>query len=470
MRKGGYREGAGTRKLGSNRPCLYASCCASVTGIMNDFGASPLPAFLPAARPAPRYRRPGYRRHSVRLSWRILEWCGVAIALFLVSGAVFPLLLMAQSGSLGDSERGLLRLLQLPVIAITLVLLGRHLGALLLAIRRTLPMFTLSMMAFASVFWSIAPAITLRRAIALLVAMLLAYLLAIRFTPRQLLVLFSSVLGTCLGLSLLAGVIAPQIAFMPDETGLRGIYTHKNVLGWAACLAFILALGLMADAGGRLFRRGVALLLASIVCLVLSQSSTSLLAAITGLVLFGFYTLLHRKRGLARALLVLVVLQLAALLLLFLGEFLVPFLESLGKDATLTGRVPLWHLVDGYIAQRPWQGYGYGAFWSQSNPAKFVIEAALQWVPPHAHNGYRDMLLNFGIPGLLLLVVTIVRAIRRGGVLLCAQPEAGWAWMNVSIGVMVVLNLSESNFLAQNDIQSLMMMTVVAMFGLRAPR
>jgi exopolysaccharide production protein ExoQ len=400
----------------------------------------------------------------------MLEWWGVAIALFLLSGAVFPLMLMVQSGSLDEGQRGVLRLLQLPVIAITLVLLGRHLGELLLAIRRTLPMFTLSLMAFASVFWSIAPSITLRRAIALLAAMLLAYLLAIRFSPRQLLVLFSSVLGACLGLSLIVGVLAPQIAFMPDDTGLRGIYTHKNVLGWAACLGFILSLGLMADAGGRLFRRGVALLLASVACLVLSESSTSLLAAVTGLVLFGFYALLHRKAGLARAILVLVVLQLAAIMLLFLSEFLVPFLESLGRDATLTGRVPLWHLVDGYIAQRPWLGYGYGAFWSASNPAKYVIDETLQWIPPHAHNGYRDMLLNFGVPGLVLLVLAVVRTIRRGAVLLCAQPTEGWRWMNVSIGVMVVLNLSESNFLAQNDIQSLMMMTVIAMFGLRAPR
>ncbi|WP_156023933.1 O-antigen ligase family protein [Thioclava indica] len=429
-----------------------------------------MPAFTSATRSAlPANGRPA-RRHAVRLSWRALEWWGVAIALFLLSGAVFPLLLMVQSGSLGDSERGVLRLLQIPVIAITVILLGRHLGALLLAIRRTLPMFMLALLAFTSTFWSIAPSITLRRAIALMAAMLLAYLLAIRFTPRQLLVLFSSILGACLGLSLIAGMLAPQIAFMPDDTGLRGIYTHKNVLGWAASLAFILALGLMADAGGRLFRRGVALLLASIACLVLSQSSTSLLAAITGLTLFGFYTLLQRKRGLARALLVLVALQLAALCLLFLGEFLVPVLESLGRDTTLTGRVPLWHLVDGYIGQRPWQGYGYGAFWSAANPAKYVIEETLQWIPPHAHNGYRDMLLNFGVPGLVLLMLTIARAIRRGGVLLCAQPEAGWAWMNVSIGVMVVLNLSESNFLAQNDIQSLMMMTVIAMFGLRAPR
>ena len=225
----------------------------------------------------------------------------------------------------------------------------------------------------------------------------------------------------------------------------------------------------MSDDNRRLFWSGVALIMISTACLLLSQSSTSLLAAAAGLVLSGFYALLHRKQGLARALLVLVVLQLAAVFLLFLGEFLVSLLESLGKDATLTGRVPLWHLVDANIAQRRWLGYGYGAFWSASNPAKFAIEETLQWTPPHAHNGYRDVLLNFGIPGLMLLVLSLVRAIRRGGVLLCAQPEAGWGWMNVSIGVMVVLNLSESNFLAQNDIQSLLMMTVIAMFGLRAP-
>ena len=144
--------------------------------------------------PAPLPLRP-----AVRLSWRRLEWCGVAIALFLLSGAVFPLLLMAQTGELSESERALLRLLQLPVIAITVILLGRHLGGLLLAIRRSLPMFLMALLAFTSVFWSIAPSITLRRAIALLAAMLLAYLLAIRFTPRQLLVLLSSVLGFAWG-------------------------------------------------------------------------------------------------------------------------------------------------------------------------------------------------------------------------------------------------------------------------------
>lgn len=423
-----------------------------------------MPARFSATAPIVNHLRPGLRLH-----WRSLEWGGAAIAIFLLSGAVFPLLLMVRNGELGDTERGILRLLQLPVIAITLILLARHLRPLLLALRRTLPLVLLSLMAFASTFWSISPSISLRRAVALIASILLAYLLAIRFTPRQLLVLFSSIIGLCVGLSLLTAIVAPQIAFMPDGTGMRGIYTHKNVLGWAACLGFILAIGLIADVGRKFVTHGVLLLTASTACLLLSTSSTSLLAAVCGLILFGFYALLRRTSGLARAVLILVALQLAAILLLFLGEFLVSLLESMGKDATLTGRVPLWALVDGYIAQRPWLGYGYQAFWTPENHASLKIVETLQWTPPHAHNGYRDVLLNFGMLGLVLLMATVVSAIRRGAALHCNAPTSGWAWMNVTIGVMLVLNLSESNFLAQNDIQWLLMMTVVAIFALRTP-
>ena len=38
-------------------------------------------------------------------------------------------------------------------------------------------------------------------------------------------------------------------------------------------------------------------------------------------------------------------------------------LSSIGKDATLTGRVDLWPAVLDKIWQRPWLGYGFSEFW-----------------------------------------------------------------------------------------------------------
>ena len=70
--------------------------------------------------------------------------------------------------------------------AIVGLLLTRCRDQLRLAVSRSLPLAVLLLLPFASVLWSISGSISLRRAIALLASMALAYVLAIRFTPRQL--------------------------------------------------------------------------------------------------------------------------------------------------------------------------------------------------------------------------------------------------------------------------------------------
>ncbi|MGV8988312.1 MAG: hypothetical protein ACOH2H_18735 [Cypionkella sp.] len=63
------------------------------------------------------------------------------------------------------------------------------------------------------------------------------------------------------------------------------------------------------------------------------------------------------------AILILLAPQATVVILLSLDLLLVPLLEALCKDATLAGRVPLWAMVDMCIAERPWLGYAYQAFW-----------------------------------------------------------------------------------------------------------
>ncbi len=401
--------------------------------------------------------------------WRKVEWYGTWISLFLMSGAVFPLMLDQMNGGLGDAERAKLRLLLMPILLFTLILTARHPGQLVLAMRRTLPLALLAGLAIVSTLWSIEPKITLRRAIGLDLTMLLSYLIAIRFTPRQLLSLMSSVLGLSLIASLLLAVASPSIAFMPDGTGLRGVYTHKNVLGWAACISTILAFGLMSDPARQFRRRGKVLLVTSLICLAIAGSASSIFSLLVGTSLLGFYKLLPKTRGIGHVMLLLLALELAAIVLVVLSVFLVPFLESLGRDATLTGRIPLWALVDQRIATRPWLGFGYQAFWAPDKREVLAIFGQVQWMPPHSHNGYRDLLLNFGVVGLVLFAVILVQAMCQGAALHRAAPKEGWAWMNVVIGVMLALNLTESNFVVQNDIYSLLLMTIFVMFALRAP-
>ena len=408
---------------------------------------------------------------GLALRWRTLEWWGCGGALMLQTGVLFPLLMAGDGEGLSDAAMARLRLLALPGYLVTLVLLAHRPGRSLLALRRTLLLSVLALLPFVSVLWSVSPSISLRRAVGLLLSLLLAYLIATRFTPRQLLVLVGAVLGACMALSLALVVVQPGLAWMPSGDGLRGAFLHKNVLGWYAALATFVGAVMASDRASGRRGLGLALFLASLACLIASQSATALLVALSAPGLAWFYAALARRRGLGRTLLVLVVVQLVALLLLSLHAFLGPLLEALDKDPTLTGRVPLWALVDAQIGHGLVLGFGYGAFWTPVNPEAWRIWGEIGWMAPHAHNGYRDTLLSFGIGGAAIFAVVLAGALWRGARLQIRAPGEGWLWLNVWFGMFLVMNLTESLFLVPNAFLFTLFAAAIVMVSIpaRAP-
>ncbi len=84
---------------------------------------------------------------------------------------------------------------------------------------------------------------------------------------------------------------------------------------------------------------------------------------------------------------------------------------GLGKDLTLTGRTEFWpQLIEG-ANQRPWFGYGFDAFFRQDEigeqtPAYFIYTTN-GFQPRTAHNGAIAILLSFGYPGLILILLSL---------------------------------------------------------------
>lgn len=143
------------------------------------------------------------------ISWRAIECWGAGISLFLQAGAFLPLILADADGTLSESAKSMLRLPCFPIYAFTIVILIRNFPQFLTALRRNLIVPLILVLPFLSTLWSIAPPTTLRRAIGLLFCVLLSYVLAIRFTPRQLLFLLFVTLGTCILLSVVISVVSP---------------------------------------------------------------------------------------------------------------------------------------------------------------------------------------------------------------------------------------------------------------------
>ncbi|MEG5137106.1 MULTISPECIES: O-antigen ligase family protein [unclassified Microcoleus] len=85
---------------------------------------------------------------------------------------------------------------------------------------------------------------------------------------------------------------------------------------------------------------------------------------------------------------------------------------GLGKDLTLTGRTEFWPQLIAAANQRPWFGYGFDGFFQQAllgdkTPAYFVYTPN-GFQPKTAHNGGISVLLSFGYPGLLLILVSLL--------------------------------------------------------------
>ncbi|HVW57552.1 MAG TPA: O-antigen ligase family protein [Rhizobiaceae bacterium] len=412
----------------------------------------------------------GLRASSgLAVNWRTVEWWGAAIALFLQTGAIFPLMMAAPDGTIDDDAKAKLRFLSLPVYAFACLILSRNFRQFLVALARNLQFNLLLAVPFISVLWSVSPSTTLRRAIGLLFSLLLAYALAIRFTPRQLLLLVLAAIGTCGILSLALLCLSPGLARMPGEDAVRGIFVHKNSLGWYAGILVMVATAAVIDRVLGMRRIAFVSLIVGLICLVGSGSMTATIAAVAAGVLFWFYSTLPKSHGISRTVFVLVFVEIIVLLLFALEEFLVPVLEALGKDATLTGRVPLWRLVDQEIARHLLLGFGYQAFWTEANPEAWAIWSQIHWMAPHAHNGFRDTLLSFGIVGTSLFAFVLIRALYQGARLQCRAPQDGWLWLNVLMVMVMVMNLTESIFLIQNDAIFILFCTAIIMFSLHTP-
>ncbi|HEX7242230.1 MAG TPA: hypothetical protein VF263_18230, partial [Longimicrobiaceae bacterium] len=295
--------------------------------------AGALPGWTPArARPP---RRVALER-AASAALRRLETSFVVAGLFLFSQALIPLLLEsgspAESGSAYEGNT-VLRTVFASIHATTLLLLLVHGRAALAAAWRTRSSLLLVGLAVASVAWSAAPEITLRRSLAFLGTTAFGILLAARYDTRTLLRLLAAALGLAAVLSAAFAVALPHLGV---DQGVhagawQGVYTEKNTLGQmmvVGTVAFVL-LRRLAERRRWPATAGAAL------CAGLVLLSTSGTAAAV-LVALGLLTLLFRALRLS----VTLAIPLAIGFVLAGGSAAAWLLENLGGVLTAMGKDP----------------------------------------------------------------------------------------------------------------------------------
>ena len=402
--------------------------------LMSSSGLALEQVSLTAAE-APRRRR-SFFLHQV-------EQVLVVLALMLQAGAVLPAVRAYATGDplRSDPVQQLvwagLYLALLPFVLLRghrVLSLMRHNGALTVLV----------LIAVLSIAWSIDPDLTLRRTGAVLVTTLFGVYLAARFGARRSIGLLAVATGAVVWLSLVAVVVVPELsigsAYHP--TAWKGVFLHKNMLGRACLLAFIALLFVAPRTKIASWMRWVSFV-PVVLCLAFSQSATSIIVAASALLLTA---IAHAFRGRAPLLVSLLLLSVVAVGALGVGVLLHAdaALAMIERDATLTGRTNLWSAILDALAQRPWAGHGYSAFWGESPEGAATIAPIAGWEPPHAHNGFLQMGVDLGLVGLVMFALLIAAALRRALLLVRRTRTAAGIWPFVLISAFLLQNLTDA--------------------------
>jgi exopolysaccharide production protein ExoQ len=115
---------------------------------------------------------------------------------------------------------------------------------------------------------------------------------------------------------------------------------------------------------------------------------------------------------------------------------------SANRDTTLTGRTDLWIELINIGSRNPILGTGYGSFWI-GNLAN-DLWSKFEWEPESAHNGYIDVYVQLGFLGLLLVVLSMIIAIKNTLKMLSVNFEYG-IFQLTFLTMIVISNMTESS-------------------------
>lgn len=375
------------------------------------------------------------------------EFGALFVVLILFTEGVLPRLLT--SGGSADAS-SLLRILWLPVYGLAIA--GALWKAKTVAITAMKMPFlmVLTGLGLFSFLWSIDPALSQRRGIAIMATTLAGIFMGVRYDWRTLLRVLGLVWIVTAALSFLTALLVPSFGVMYEiHVGAwKGLFYEKNQMGGhMARAAFLCGFLFIMDAPWRrLWGAGVFL---CVLLVLLSTSKTSLLGLLLGFSILGAGIWMKRGivTGMTSAWLGVVLAGAFAGIMVFAPEVV---FTALGRDPSLTGRTDIWATLIDMINQRPLLGYGYGAFWALDSEPAYWVRVLVEWEAPTAHNGWLEVAIALGLVGLVCLVLDFVMTIYR------AARAAIDTWTGVfALGVcaqFLLFSLSESISMQQNAI------------------
>src|SRR6266446_3462553 len=335
------------------------------------------------------------------------------------------------------------------------VLLGRGRRARLAALlRKNKPLILFLLYCLVSVIWSDYPVVTFKRWIKALGDLTMVLIVLTDFDPAASLSQFLARPGFALvPLSILLiryfPTLGREYSSWTGEAYNIGVATGKNSLGYV-CLIFGLGSLWCLLEGYRgeksASRNRVLVAHGAIVALALwlfwmADSATSVACFLIGGTLIAATTLPSFIRWPIRVHFLVGLVLFLALYALILNPG-VGLVETMGRDATLTGRTALWDQALRIPVNR-WLGAGYESFWLGGRLEQMC---QINWEHPNqAHNGYLEVYLDLGWIGLALIGLVMAWGYRSVVRTLRWNPDLGRLKLAFFV-IAAVYNLTEHGF------------------------
>lgn len=319
-----------------------------------------------------------------------------------------------------------------------------------------------------SLSWAIAPDIGTRRLMLTTIVALCLFLAVDRAGYRHSMATIRLCMVLILVSNYLAVILWPGFGIhQPGEVGdealignWRGVMIQKNFAG-AICAFTILAFTFDAKQVKGWIR--LLLIAATTFFLLKSMSKTSMGILVLSMLIGWIFSLYQpRYRLLLIPFFVISTIVIGVLVMWHWTEIVAPYYS---RDA-LTGRVQIWPAMFAYSQNHLMLGTGYGSFWNIGLGKSPIFEYATGWITNYAsqgHNGYIDLLVTIGLPGLILvtlatLVVPVIRLLAS----LTIERGAGALLLSFII-FATGHNLTESSLMDRDTIVQVFLMIALAL-------
>ena len=315
----------------------------------------------------------------------------------------------------------------------TAMLVALHWKRIAYVATRNIPLLIFIGTAMFSFVWSADLNSTLNINRGLLRTFMFGAYFAARYSLKEQMKILAWVFGISAILTLVVCLVIPSYGII--SSGWMGIFPYKNFMGRAMVLGAILFL--IVALNKHQWRRnwlgwfGFSL---SLPLAILAKSSTSLLLFPVLLSQMPLYWMVKQQYKLRVVFLSLVCIVVGAVAILIVANQETILVDALGEGTTFNGRTPIWTLIIEKVSEeRPWLGYGYGAFWSSDAGVYVILNtwASIDGFQSNfnAHNGYIEIFSGLGLLGLILYGIVLVSVFIKAIILLFSTRKVEFFWL-----------------------------------------